>query len=354
MNHDQTAPGATSSGSGLSQAKPSLLGDRRAALEFLLDNLVWLMLIVVLALFSIFIPQFFQIGIFANIVEQSTFVGVMAIGLAIVIIAGNMDLSVESVAALTAMVTGMLFCARGIGLGITLTPEWLVIPVSLAIALLVGATIGVINGLLVVHLKMNAFIVTLASYIWVRGLVVAISGGRSAQDLAPSLRVMGIETILFIPLIAWLAIGCYVLFTFVMAKTPFGRHVTMIGGNAVATFRAGIKVDRLILITFMLAGAVAGVAGWLLAIRTSGATANLGVGMLFNAFAAVVIGGVSLKGGIGRLPGVYAGVLLLSSIHTAINLMGLPAHYTQMILGALVLAAVLLDTVKLQIRQKLA
>ena len=354
MNHDQIAPGATSSGGGLSHAKPSLRSDRRAALEFLLDNLVWLMLIVVLAVFSIFVPQFFQIGIFANIVEQSTFVGVMAIGLAIVIIAGNMDLSVESVAALTAMVTGMLFCARGIGLGITLNPEWLVIPVSLGLALLVGATIGVINGLLVVHLKMNAFIVTLASYIWVRGLVVAISGGRSAQDLAPSLRVMGIETILFIPLIAWLAIGCYALFTFVMAKTPFGRHVTMIGGNAVATFRAGIKVDRLVLITFVVAGAIAGVAGWLLAIRTSGATANLGVGMLFNAFAAVVIGGVSLKGGIGRLPGVYAGVLLLSSIHTAINLMGLPAHYTQMILGALVLAAVLIDTLKLQIRQKLA
>jgi len=252
------------------------------------------------------------------------------------------------------MVTGMLFCARGIGLGITFTPEWLVIPVSLGLALVVGGTVGVINGLLVVRLRMNAFIVTLASYIWVRGLVVAISGGRSAQDLAPSLRVMGIETILYVPLIAWLAIGCYVLSTFVMGKTPFGRHVTMIGGNAVATFRAGIKVDRLILITFMLAGAIAGVAGWLLAIRTSGATANLGVGMLFNAFAAVVIGGVSLKGGIGRLPGVYAGVLLLSSIHTAINLMGLPAHYTQMILGALVLAAVLIDTLKLQIRQKLA
>src|SRR6185503_5406653 len=299
MNHDHTAPGATGSGGALSQAQPTLSRDRRAILEFLLDNLVWLMLFVVLAVFSIFIPQFFQIGIFANIVEQSTFVGVMAIGLGIVIIAGNMDLSVESTAALTAMVTGILFCARGIGLGVTLTPEWLVLPVSLLIALAIGGIIGVINGLLVVRLKMNAFIVTLASYIWVRGLVVAISGGRSAQDLAPSLRVMGIETILYIPLIAWLAIGCYVMFTFVMGKTPFGRHVTMIGGNAVATFRAGIKVDRLVLITFVLAGAISGVAGWLLAIRTSGATANLGVGMLFNAFAAVVIGGVSLKGGIG-------------------------------------------------------
>jgi ribose transport system permease protein len=201
---------------------------------------------------------------------------------------------------------------------------------------------------------MNAFIVTLASYIWVRGLVVAISGGRSAQDLAPSLRIMGIQTIAHIPLTAWMAIACFALFAFIMAKTPFGRHVTMIGGNPVATFRAGIKVGRLVLITFIISGAVAGLAGWLLAIRTSGATANLGIGMLFEAFAAVVIGGVSLKGGIGRLPGVYAGVLLLSSIHTAINLMGLPAHYTQMILGALVLAAVLLDTVKFSIRQRLA
>jgi ribose transport system permease protein len=166
--------------------------------------------------------------------------------------------------------------------------------------------------------------------------------------------VIGIQTFIFIPLIAWIAIACFALFAFILVKTPFGRHITMIGGNAVAAFRAGIKVDRLIVVTFVLAGAIAGLAGWLLAIRTSGATANLGTGMLFNAFAAVVIGGVSLKGGIGQLPGVYAGVLLLSSIHTAINLMGLPAHYTQMILGGLVLAAVLLDTVKLTIRQRLA
>lgn len=332
-----------------------MIGTRqRALIEFALDNLVWFMLVAVLAVFSATIPQFFQIGIFANIIEQSTFVGVMAIGLAIVIIAGDMDLSVESVAALTAMVTGILFCARGIGLGYTFTPEWLVLPISLVTALAVGGLIGAMNGWLVVKLKMNAFIVTLASYIWVRGLVVAISGGRSAQDLAPSLRVIGIATVGYIPLIAWIAIACFALFGFIMTRTPFGRHITMIGGNAVATFRAGIKVDRLILTSFVLAGAIAGLAGWLLAIRTSGATANLGTGMLFNAFAAVVIGGVSLKGGVGRLPGVYAGVLLLSSIHTAINLMGLPAHYTQVILGALVLAAVLLDTVKHSIRQRLA
>lgn len=332
-----------------------MLGLRqRALIEFALDNLVWLLLVVVLAVFSLTVPNFFQTGIFINIIESSTMVAVMAIGLAIVIIAGNMDLSVESVAALSAMVTGILFCSHGIGIGWTLTPAWLALPFSLFIAIAVGAVIGCLNGLLVVRLKMDAFIVTLASYIWVRGMVVALSGGRSAQDLAPSIRFIGIDTFLSIPLIAWIAIAGFAIFTFIMMKTPFGRYITMIGGNRAATFRAGIPVNKLIWISFILAGAIAGLAGWLLAIRTSGASAGLGVGMLFQAFAAVVIGGVSLKGGVGQLPGVYAGVLLLHAIQTAINLMGLPAHYTQMILGSLVLAAVLLDTVKLTIRQKLA
>jgi len=327
---------------------------RRAAIEFVLDNLVWFILAIVLAVFSVMIPGYFQLGIFANIVEQSTFVGTLAIGLSLVIIAGYMDLSIESVLALAAMTTGMLFASHGVGLGITFTPEWLVLPASLLIALAVGAVIGAINGWFVVRLKMNAFIVTLASFIWVRGLVVAMSGGRSAQDLPPSLRFIAIDRFLAIPLLAWISILCFLVFAFILRRTPFGRHIVMIGGNPVATFRAGIRVDRLTAITFIIAGAISGLAGWLLAIRTSGATANLGIGMLFQTFAAVVIGGVSLNGGVGSLSGVYAGVLLLSAIQTAINLMGMPAHYTQMILGGMVLAAVLLDTVKLAIRKKLA
>src|SRR5690349_2528438 len=228
MTQDQTAPGAARSG-GTSPELATMRGrDYRGLVEFLLDYLVWLMLIIVLAVFSFTIPNFFQIGIFANIVEQSTFVGVMAIGLAIVVIAGNMDLSIESTTALSAMVTGILFASHGIGLGYTTTPAWLVLPLSLAIAIAGGAVIGGTNAWLVVKLRMNAFIVTLAAYIWVRGLVVAISGGRSAQDLAPEIRFMAIQTFLYIPLIAWIAILCFAVFTFIMRKTPFGRHVTMI------------------------------------------------------------------------------------------------------------------------------
>jgi len=326
----------------------------RRTVELVLDNLVWFMLLVVLAIFSAFIPNYFQPSIFANIIEASSVLGVMSIGLALVIIAGQMDLSVESVAALAAMGVGILFCSAGIGYGLQLSPAWLAVPVSLAIALAIGGLIGFFNGILIVKAKMNAFIITLAAYIWVRGLVVAISGGRSAQDLAPDIRWFGIQRILGLPLTAWIAILCFVAFSFIMMKTPFGRHLKMIGGNETATHRAGIRVARNLIIAFALAGAIAGLSGWLLTIRTSGATANLGVGLLFNAFAAVVIGGVSLKGGVGSLPGVYAGVLLLSSINTAINLMALPANVTQVIHGLLVLAAVMLDTFKQAIRKRLA
>jgi ribose transport system permease protein len=326
----------------------------RRTLEFVLDNLVWFMLLFVLAVFSLFIPNYFQLGIFANIIEASSVLGVMSIGLALVVISGHMDLSVESVAALGAMAVGILFCSAGIGMGVRLEPEILMVPVSILIATAVGGLIGLLNGFLVVKVKMNAFIITLAAYIWVRGLVVAVSGGRSAQDLAPAIRWFGIQRFLGLPLTAWIAIACFAVFSLVMSRTPFGRHLIMIGGNETATFRAGIRVTRNLIIAFVLAGAIAGLAGWLLVVRTSGATANLGVGLLFNAFAAVVIGGVSLKGGVGSLPGVYAGVLLLSSINTAINLMGLPSNFTQVIHGLLVLAAVLLDTLKQTIRQKLA
>jgi ribose transport system permease protein len=326
----------------------------RRMLEFVLDNLVWFMLLFVLAIFSIFVPNYFQLGIFANIIEASSVLGVMSIGLALVIITGNMDLSVESVAALGAMAVGILFCSAGIGLGIHLKPDWLMVPVSIMVAVSIGGMVGLMNGLLIVKVRMNAFIITLAAYIWVRGLVVAVSGGRSAQDLAPAIRWFGIQRLLGLPLTAWIAISCFVVFSLIMAKTPFGRHLVMIGGNETATFRAGIRVTRNLVIAFVLAGAIAGLAGWLLVVRTSGATANLGIGLLFNAFAAVVIGGVSLKGGVGSLPGVYAGVLLLSSINTAINLMGLPSNFTQVIHGLLVLAAVLLDALKQAIRQKLA
>ncbi|MHB1059958.1 MAG: ABC transporter permease [Rhodanobacter sp.] len=325
---------------------------RRRVIELALDHLVWFILIIVLAVFSLSIEGFFQIGIFLNILEQSAFVGILAVGLSLVIIAGHMDLSIESTMALSAMATALFFGTNGAGMGLTLDPTWLVVPVTLLGALLLGAAIGAGNALLVVRFKINAFIATLAAFIALRGAVVAISGGRSVYGLPAELRAIAIGDFLGLPLLGWVMLAIFVVFQFMLRKTPFGRYIYLVGGNPTAPFRAGIRVDRIVVLSFVLCGMLAAVAGWLLAARTAGATANLGIGMLFETFAAVVIGGVSLKGGIGNLSGVLAGTLLLSSIRTAINVMGMPPHYTQMIQGGLVLAAVLLDAFKTSIRKR--
>ena len=144
----------------------------------------------------------------------------------------------------------------------------------------------------------------------------------------------------------------YVVFSVLLTRTRFGRYIYLVGGNQMAPFRAGIDVQRTLFAVFILSGVLAAFAGFLLASRTNGATPNLGLGMLFEVFAAVVIGGVSLKGGVGRLSGVFAGVLLLSTIDTAINVMGLDASYMQVIRGGLMLLAVMLDSLKTNIRRR--
>jgi ribose transport system permease protein len=321
--------------------------NRQKILGFILDHLVWLILLIVLIVFSLTIDKFFQIGIFVNIMRQATFVGILAIGLSMVIIAGHLDLSVESVMAFAAMLAAILLATSGAGWGLEFN-AFLTLPLVLA----VGALIGFFNGFLTVKLKISAFIVTLAAFIGVRGLGLVLSGGRSVYGLPDEFRGVASTDVFGVPLLVILLIATYLLFHFILSRTRFGRYIYLIGGNPQAPFRAGIPVDRILIQIFVISGMLAAFAGWLLAARTNGATANLGMGMLFEAFAAVVIGGVSLQGGTGRLSGVFAGVLLLSTIDTAINVMGMPPHYIQVIRGALVLTAVLLDSVKLQIRRR--
>jgi ribose transport system permease protein len=317
-------------------------------LNALLDHLVWLILAVILLLFSLTIENFFQLGIFLNILQHATFVGLIAIGLSFCIIAGHMDLSVESVMAFAAMIAAWLAATRGSASGLELAP-WM----TLLVALAFGALAGAFNGLLVIRLQINAFIVTLAMYIAIRGLGLVLTGGRSMYGLPDSFRAVATASVLGLPLLVIILALAYVIFHLYLTRTRFGRHVYLVGGNPTAPFRAGIKVERVLYTVFILSGVLAAFAGWLLAARTNGATPNLGLGMLFEAFAAVVIGGVSLRGGVGRLSGVFAGVLLLSSIDTAINVMGLDAYYMQVIRGGLMLLAVLLDSAKTTIRRRL-
>ena len=312
-----------------------------ALLPILLDHLVWAILGAILLVCSVTIEHFFQIGIFINIAQHATFVGLLSVGLSFCIIAGHMDLSIESVMAFAAMLAAWLTATRGSTFGMQLD-TWLVLPIVLGF----GALVGLVNAFLIVRLQINAFIVTLAMYIALRGLGLILTGGRAMYGLPDDFRFIASNDLLGLPLLIWVLVTTYLAFGVVLRRSRFGRYVYLVGGNPVAPFRAGIDVSKVLFQVFVLSGVLAAFAGWLLAARTNGATPNLGIGMLFEAFAAVVIGGVSLRGGVGTLSGVFAGVLLLSTIDTAINVMGLDASYMQVIRGALMLLAVLLDSAK--------
>ncbi len=329
---------------GTADARRRGAGGRRLV-KLLLDHLVWFILAVILALFSIFIPGYFQVSIFTNIAYHATFVGVLAVGMSLCIIAGHMDLSIESVMAFTALLVAALAGTSTQAWGYEISGS-----AALLLALALGGMVGAINGTLIVRLKINAFIATLAMYIGIRGLGLAMTEGRAIYNLPPLFGYVATTNFFGVPTLVIILIAVYLLFHLILSRTRFGRWIYLIGGNPTAAYRAGIPVDRTLYLVFILSGVLAGLAGWLMAARTNGATPNIGTGMLFDVFAAVVIGGVSLRGGIGRLSGVFAGVLLLSAISTAINIIGIGPYYLQVIRGGLVLLAVLLDALTRHLR----
>jgi len=317
-------------------------------LAWIFDNIAWFILGALVIIFSLTIEGFAQWPIYRNILSHAIFVGILAIAEALRIISGEMDLSTESVMALAAVLTAYLAGtstdASGLRMGAVAT---------LAIVIAVGALMGFVNAFFVVKMKINSFIVTLAGYLAYRAVGLVITGGRGVLNIHPSIVAVARTGIGPIPMFVIIMVALYAVFHWFLGRTKFGRYIYYVGDSRDAAFNAGIRVSRVLFGVFILSSVLSAVAGWLLAARTNGSSPSLGMGMLFEAMAAVVIGGVSLQGGIGRLSGVFAGALLLSSISTVISIVGMNPFYMNIIRGALILAAVTLDIVIRNARARL-
>jgi ribose transport system permease protein len=307
----------------------------------ILDNIVWIILISSVFGFSIFVPGFININNYINIVYHSVFIGVLAISLSFCLISGNLDLSIESVAGFMAIMSAWLCGTSFHSSGLLLDPY-----LALAIVLALGAIIGMINGFFIIKMKINAFLVTLSVYIIFKGLTLMVTQGQGIAKLPDSFRLIDTIHIFNIPLMVFLMIALFVVFQFILKDTLFGRHVYVIGGNPQAAYKFGVNVSGTLYRVFILSGMLAALTGWLIAARINGATPTAANGFLFETMAAVIIGGVSMTGGIGNLTGVIGGVLLLSSIHSALNIMAISPFVTDVIRGLLVLIAVVLDSLK--------
>lgn len=319
--------------------------DKKDIMRWALDNMVWFILFLVILTFSIAIKGFNQWGIYRNIFYHAVFVGILAIGEALCIMSKEMDLSVESVLGLAAVVTAYLTGTSSGASGLLLNGF-----LTLGVVLFMGAAIGLFNGFFIVKLKISSFIITLAGYLIFRAVGLVVTKGHGVIRLRPEVVAVARINIGPIPLLVVIMIAVYALFHVVLTRTQFGRHVYLVGDSREASYNAGIRVDKVLFGAFILSGVLSALAGWLLAARTNGASPGIGMGMLFEAFAAVVIGGVSLQGGVGKLTGVFAGAILLSTISTAVSILGMPPFYMNIIRGGFIIIAVLIDALISRIR----
>jgi len=316
------------------------LWQRPEVRDTILDNLIWLILAIALIGFS-FIPGYFTPPVLINVLLHSTFLGILVIGETLCLLTGNFDLSVESVLAFTAMFAAVLMGTR------PPTPGWGVSPLlALPAMLAVGALIGAFNGVCVTKLKINPFIVTLATLIVFRGLTIIFTMSEAVIRFPLIYKAVATLSLGPIPMLVILTIGLYALFHFVISRTSFGRKLYAVGGDRDVSFAFGLKPDRVVILAFALSGLTAAVAGWFLSARLDAALPGMAEGMTFDVMAAAVIGGVSLKGGKGSLIGALGGVLLLGAINAALTVALVSPYWYRIVRGLVIFLAVGLDTLK--------
>ena len=297
------------------------------------------MLVVVTIAFIIVEPRILSVRILINVLEHSSILGILVIGMIFCLLAGRFDLSSESTLGFSALV-GAWMVSTNVNFG----SGWLLPPLVVIILMLaMGAAVGCINSFFILKLRVNAFIVTLAMLLALRGFTYVFTDANTMYDLPDSFIGLGSYSIGgIVPVSVILFLGLFVVSQFVLTYTSFGRDLYAIGGNREAAFAAGIRVDRRTLTAFIISGMLAALGGWVLAGRLQAVTINLAQGMVFEVFAAAVIGGVSLAGGKGNMMGPLGGVLLLGVITTGLSVMPISSLWVDAVRGVLILAAVVL------------
>jgi ribose transport system permease protein len=305
----------------------------RMRLKAMLSKLGLLLVILVfVAVMSFLSPAFLTIANFKNLFIQSTILAVLALGQTYVIMTRGIDLSVGGVMALSSALCIGLTVYSGIPVAL-----------SLLIALAIGAGVGLLNGFSVTRIGITPLIVTLATLSMARGATFVYTNGANITPVPDVVTAFGRGEIFGIPysvvLLAILALICNA----VLARSIFGRSVYATGGNEVASRLAGIATDRIIVITYVISGLMAAVAGLVLTARLESAGPRAGVGIELTVIAACVIGGASLFGGQGSIIGTLLGVALISLVSNAINLLGVPPAWDDLVKGVVIFAAAVVD-----------
>lgn len=294
-------------------------------------------------------PDFLKLDNLLGVAAQTAIYALIAIGMTMVVILREIDLSVGSLAAL-ASVTATVFI-RDYGGGVAASLP--MVAVGCLVALSICGSAGALSGVLLTYARLPSFLVTLAMMLVARGLAQRISDQESINQLPPLFRAVGGGSIAGIPNPVWLMFVMYVCAHFVMSRTVFGRMLYAIGGNPEAARLCGIPLNRVRTTVFTLSGILAGMGGLLLSSRLNAGDPKYGEMYELEVIAAVVVGGTSLMGGEGRMTGTLTGAFIIAVIRNGMNLLGVESPNQKIVLGAVLLAAVLADQLKRHWQQRL-
>lgn len=271
-----------------------------------------------------------------NILVQSSIMAVIAMGMTFVIIGGGFDLSVGSTAALSACTAAMVMLEAGIAAG--------------AVAgVLVGALVGLVNGVIIAYLKVNPFITTLGTMVLVRGVVFLITGGAPVEGpngLPSAFVAFGSSRFFGLHALVWIPIILLGLLSWVMHATPYGRQIYATGGGREAAYLSGVPVAQITASTYVMCGALAGVAGVMLAARLQSGQPTAGEFYELTAIAAVVLGGAALHGGEGVLYKSVIGVFIMVILGNSLNLLNVDSYWQRVAVGAVIIAAAAADSLR--------
>ncbi|MBB6050525.1 L-arabinose ABC transporter permease AraH [Armatimonas rosea] len=295
------------------------------------------MLLVCALLFlvlSFTVPNFATVENAKGLTMSVTTVGIVACTMLFCLAAGDFDLSVGSVVALAGVVAA------------TVINKTNSIPLAIAIPIALGFGIGAVNGFVIARLGINALITTLATMQIVRGIARLLADGSSIGISNEAFGKLGQLKLLEFQSPVWVMVLCFVVFGLLLNKTIYGRNTLAIGGNAEAARLSGVNVARTKILIFAVQGAIAALAGVLLASRVSSGQPNTSEGLELQVISGCVLGGVSLTGGVGTISGMIVGVLIMGAVQNAMNLLNIPTFWQLVASGAILLTAVLLDKLK--------
>lgn len=308
-----------------------------------------LALFVVLIFFSALAPNFLSVGSLLIMAKHIAIIAILGIGMTYVILTGGIDLSVGSIAGLSGMVAGALILQ-----GVTIAPlGWVIypsVPLVVLAAVALGGLIGLANGTLVTRFGVAPFIATLGMLYVARGAALLLSNGTTFPNLVGSadygnqgFPVLGAGRVLGVPVPVLIVVALALVAAFVASRTPFGRYVYAVGGNARAALLSGVRVGRVKSWVYVISGMCAGLVGILVASDLVSAHPASGETFELSAIAAVVLGGASLSGGRGTIGGTMIGACVIGTLGDGMVMMGVSEFWQMVIKGTVIVAAVILD-----------